>query len=71
MELNITLNYVDNNFEVRQRVFMTAQRLGFSVLDSSDRQFVRYSLMGGNLSKISQLIRRIKQVKRDAESRVA
>ncbi|MES2409547.1 MAG: hypothetical protein V4509_04605 [Patescibacteria group bacterium] len=68
MELNITLNYVDYDFTVRQRVTMTAIRLGFSVLDSGDKQFVRYSLSGSNLSKISQVIRRIKACKKDSDN---
>lgn len=68
MELNITLNYVDYDCVVRARVSITAIRLGFSVLDSGQGQFVRYSISGGNLSKISQLIRRIKATKKQADN---
>lgn len=65
METTITLQKVDYGSGALSRIWITANRLGFSVIDNNEMGTIKYMLGNGNVSKLSTLIRRIKQCKAD------
>ncbi len=67
MEMTIALFKADYNSVQLSRIWMTANRLGFNIVDNNESQIIKYSLSGLNVSKFSSLSRRIKQVKSDWE----